>query len=88
MHPGPNLEVRHPEGHDGGVSEAEAAPGLTVGTTVGNYRVEHKIGEGGMGAVYLAEHPLLGRKAAVKVLLPEHSKKFCVRRMCVAPDRI
>jgi tRNA A-37 threonylcarbamoyl transferase component Bud32 len=46
-----------------------------VGTVVGNYRVEAKIGEGGMGAVYLAHHPLLGRKAAIKILLPEHSKR-------------
>ncbi len=42
---------------------------------MGNYRVEAKIGEGGMGAVYLATHPLLGRKAAIKILLPEHSKR-------------
>ena len=61
--------------HDTGVSEAPAAAGLTIGATVGNYRIQEKIGEGGMGAVYLATHPLLGRKAAVKMLLPEHSKK-------------
>ena len=52
-----------------------AAGALTIGATVGNYKILEKIGEGGMGAVYLAAHPLLGRKAAVKVLLPEHSKK-------------
>jgi eukaryotic-like serine/threonine-protein kinase len=61
--------------YDGRVSEAPAADGLQIGATVGNYVVEAKIGEGGMGAVYLAAHPLLGRKAAVKVLLPEHSKR-------------
>src|SRR3954468_22759909 len=46
-----------------------------IGETFGSYRVTDKIGEGGMGAVYLAEHTLIGRKVAVKVLLPEHSTK-------------
>ena len=45
-----------------------------IGQTLGSYRVTGKLGEGGMGVVYLAEHPLIGRKAAIKLLLPEFSQ--------------
>jgi serine/threonine-protein kinase len=41
--------------------------------TIGAYNVLRKIGEGGMGTVYLGEHTLLGRRAAIKVLLPSYS---------------
>jgi serine/threonine protein kinase len=44
------------------------------GTVIGTYKVLRKLGEGGMGAVYLAEHSLLGRRAAIKVLQPELSR--------------
>jgi serine/threonine-protein kinase len=43
------------------------------GTIIGAYRVRDKLGEGGMGAVYRADHTLLGRPAAIKVLLPSLS---------------
>ncbi len=44
-----------------------------IGATVGKYRVIALIGEGGMGAVYRAEHTLIGKRAAIKVLRPELS---------------
>ncbi|HVZ73156.1 MAG TPA: serine/threonine-protein kinase [Polyangia bacterium] len=47
---------------------------IELGQTVGNYRIASKIGEGGMGTVYLAEHPVIGRKAALKVIDPKHSR--------------
>ena len=44
-----------------------------IGQTIGNYLVTQKLGEGGMGAVYLAEHPSIGKKVALKVLHSEFS---------------
>jgi tRNA A-37 threonylcarbamoyl transferase component Bud32 len=41
---------------------------IAAGQTIGNYRILSKLGTGGMGAVYLAEHPLIGKKVALKVI--------------------
>ena len=46
-----------------------------IGDVLGNYRIEREIGRGGMGVVYAAQHTLLGRTAAVKVLLPKYSRE-------------
>jgi tRNA A-37 threonylcarbamoyl transferase component Bud32 len=39
-----------------------------IGDHIGGYVLESVLGEGGMGAVFLGTHALLGRRAAVKVL--------------------
>ncbi|MGA9343313.1 MAG: serine/threonine protein kinase, partial [Rhodanobacteraceae bacterium] len=39
-----------------------------VGQTIGNYRIEALLGTGGMGQVYRANHALLNRPAAIKVM--------------------
>jgi serine/threonine protein kinase len=43
---------------------------VTTPSLIGQYRILRKIGAGGMGLVYLGEHTLLGRRAAIKTLLP------------------
>src|SRR5689334_22871673 len=42
-----------------------------IGERIGNYVVRQKLGEGGMGDVYLAEHPQIGKKVALKLLRAE-----------------
>src|SRR5437870_11847220 len=41
---------------------------LTAGTKLGRYEIRAKIGEGGMGEVYLAQDTKLDRKVALKIL--------------------
>ncbi|NEW28063.1 serine/threonine-protein kinase [Nocardia cyriacigeorgica] len=46
---------------------------LTPGVVFAGYLIEGVLGSGGMGTVYLARHPRLPRREAVKVLSPHHS---------------
>jgi serine/threonine protein kinase len=45
-----------------------------IGKTLGSCKINRKIGEGGMGAVYLAHHIGLDKNVAVKILPPWFSK--------------
>jgi tRNA A-37 threonylcarbamoyl transferase component Bud32 len=44
---------------------------LKEGTPVGEYEIQEQIGEGAMGTVFSAIHPLIGKTVAVKVLKSE-----------------
>ena len=45
--------------------------GQTFGLVLGNYRIVERIGAGGMGVVYKAEHVHMKRAVAIKVLVTE-----------------
>jgi tRNA A-37 threonylcarbamoyl transferase component Bud32 len=67
-----------PQSHSGPAAGPVSSPGVPAGPApmphfVGNYRITATLGEGGMGKVYAAQHKLLGRPAAIKVLLPQYS---------------
>jgi serine/threonine protein kinase len=71
---------------------APAAPAALANGTeaiqfIGGYALVRKLGEGGMGAVYLAEDTKLARKAAIKTMRPELAADENLRRRFVREAR-
>ena len=49
---------------------------LSAGTTLGPYEILARIGAGGMGEVYRAHDPRLGRDVAIKVSAERFNERF------------
>jgi len=68
-------------------SPASPANGTEAIQFIGGYALVRKLGEGGMGAVYLAEDTKLARKAAIKTMRPELAADENLRRRFVREAR-
>jgi serine/threonine-protein kinase len=61
---------------------------LPTGAELVGYRIEKRLGQGGMGIVYRAEHLELGRKVALKVLSPELAGSKVFRERFIRESRL
>ncbi|MCC6746361.1 MAG: HEAT repeat domain-containing protein [Deltaproteobacteria bacterium] len=53
-----------------------------IGTRLGNFLIEQRLAEGGMGLIYRAVHSVIGRQAAIKVLSEKYSSdKNMIKRL-------
>ncbi|HEX5058437.1 MAG TPA: protein kinase, partial [Kofleriaceae bacterium] len=62
---------------DGGpslpVDDLQEEAAALIGVDVGGYVIDGELGRGGMGVVFSATHPVIGKRAAIKVLKPSLS---------------
>jgi serine/threonine-protein kinase len=63
---------------------ADTTTDAHIGRVVAGYRIEEKIGRGGMGVVYRAEHLNLRRRAAIKIIAARTSPPSCAPRAACA----
>ncbi len=71
------------------VPSLPAVPAVKArGLHLGSYRVLGLLGEGGMARVYLAEHTLIGKRVAIKRLLPHLAHYHDARELFLREARI
>ncbi|MGE6761250.1 serine/threonine-protein kinase [Corallococcus interemptor] len=65
--------------------ELPATPAVDplVGSKIGEFVIHERVGAGGMGVVYRAEHPLIGKHAAIKVMRAERVSPEQEQRLLV-----
>src|SRR3954453_5255404 len=66
-------------------TDAESGVEVTgpgAGQRIGSYRIIRLIGQGATGRVFEVEHTTIGRRAAMKILSPEHAgRPGAIRRL-------
>jgi tRNA A-37 threonylcarbamoyl transferase component Bud32/CheY-like chemotaxis protein len=67
---------------------ADSSDDPRLGTVIAGYRIEERIGRGGMGVVYSAEHINLQRRAAIKIIAPDLADSVGFRERFTREARI
>jgi tRNA A-37 threonylcarbamoyl transferase component Bud32/CheY-like chemotaxis protein len=67
---------------------ADATDDPRIGKVIAGYRIEERVGRGGMGVVYRAEHLNLRRRAAIKIIAPDLAESEGFRERFTREARI
>ena len=67
---------------------ADSADDRRIGTVIAGYRIDARIGRGGMGVVYRAQHLQLQREAALKLIAPDLAESSGFRERFAREARI